>query len=797
MITNYLITALRTFKQQKQHFILNVAGLSVGLAAAILVALFAKNELSYDSQQPHAERIYRIGQDYSKLGLAVIPISNFPRAKEMEQYSQIESVFALTKVDWTNQAETDVQHNGQGYKLTEVLGATPNIQDFIEVDILTGDLSNALSVPNSIALNESEALRIFGTINIEGETLEFKDGQYTVRAVFKDLPENTHFSFKSLVYIEHDLSNLDINSSYVYLKLTENTDVPELAQIFTDRYFDGPMKGKLAIELHPLRDLHLTAKSPFEMKSGGTEQVVVICAGLSVLLILIAGFNFINMTIAQSAKRAKEVGVRKALGASKLQLVIQFLAESVLVSLLSMIIACVLVELCLPSFNQLVDRALVVDYMSMLSVAVIAVAIAVGVGAGLYPALFISSFSAKRVLSGDLQRGNTAIFVRKSLLTFQAALSIALIIASVTLQQQLKHLQGLPLGYETAQRVVVSDLPKQSIFSKEPTVLMNRLTAIDGVEALNFIDTKLTVSINSSVSPTWPNGEQSEGITPTIGAGFNLVEGLGLTLLAGRDFSRTYAADWASQDGNGTNVGAIITETVAKQAGFSNYQDIIGQTILDKGRGLNMRVVGVVADVKVGNAQDASSNIIFLCGFSQSTVGEIIMTVSAQNIAYVQDQVIEILAKSANLYEPNISLMSDNYKAILRDDERVSLVVLIFTGLAVFLTCLGTFGLASFATARRQKEVAVRKVLGASRLSIVNILAKEFLSLVAVSIAIAYPVTYWLVGDWLANFNDRIEQAMWVYGIAALVVAGITWLTVATLAFKAASTRPSLILRYE
>ncbi len=238
MIANYLITALRSFTQQKQHFILNVVGLSVGLAAAILVASFARNELSYDSQQPDAEQIYRIGQDYTKLGLAVVPISNFARAKEMEQYSQIESVFALTKVDWTNQAETDVQHNGQGYKLTEVLGATPNIQDFINIDTLTGDLNNALSVPNGIALNESEALRIFGTINIEGETLDFKGGQYTVKAVFKDLPENTHFSFKSLVYVEHDLSNLDINSNYVYLKLAENTDVAALEQIFTDKYFD-------------------------------------------------------------------------------------------------------------------------------------------------------------------------------------------------------------------------------------------------------------------------------------------------------------------------------------------------------------------------------------------------------------------------------------------------------------------------------------------------------------------------------------------------------------------------------
>jgi putative ABC transport system permease protein len=714
MFINYLVTALRSFKQQKQHFILNLLGLSIGLAAAILVALFAQNELSYDSQQPHAERVYRVGQDYSKLGLSVIPIFNYSQAAKATEYSQVEEVFGLTMVSLTREAMVDVQYLDQGFKLNDLYGATPNIENFININTLAGDLKNAMSTPESLALSESEALRIFGTINVIGNTLQHEQGQYTVRAVFADLPSNTHFAFKNLVYVKHDPNNLMVNSSYVYMRLAPQADPKALADTLSKQYFNGQMAGQVAIELHPLLDLHFTAKSPFEMKAGGAKQVVTICAGLSVLLILIAGFNFINMTVAQSAKRAKEVGVRKALGASKVQLVTQFLAESTLVALLSMIIACVLVELLLPSFNRLVDRELVVSYFSAFGLGIMAVVIAVGILAGLYPALFISSFSAKRVLSGDLQRGNTAIWVRKCLLTLQASLAIGLIIASVTLLKQLSHLQSLPLGYQTQQRLVVSELPVQSVFTQQPSALINRLTAIDGVEQATVIDTRLTVSINNTLQPTWPNGESSGGITPVIGSGFDVVKGLGLTLIAGRDFSREFSSDWATRANGVTTVGTIITETVAKQAGYSNVADIVGQKIKDTGRNVDMQVVGVVKDVKVGNAQDANSNIMFLCGYNYLTpVSEVILTVNVQNLPAIKQAVITALAEVSNIYEPKINLLAENYKAVLKGDERVSLVVLIFTGLAVFLTCLGTFGLASFATIRRQKEVAVRKVLGA------------------------------------------------------------------------------------
>jgi putative ABC transport system permease protein len=284
MIINYLVTAVRAFKQHKQHFALNVLGLSVGLAAAILVALFAQNELSYDSQQPDAERVYRIQQDLSKIGFGILPFSNYAQAVATLNYSQVEDVFALSSV--RSSVITAVKYQGQGYKLGAVYGATPNVERFIKMNTLAGDLKTALSTPNSLALSESEALRIFGNTHIIGETLIHEKGQYTIRAVFADLPPSTHFAFKNLAHIKHDLTDMSSSGSYIYVKLAAQSDPDAYAKMLTEQSFTGQLKGKRSLHLMPLLDIHLTAKSPAEFKRGGEKQDVMICIGLSALLIL-------------------------------------------------------------------------------------------------------------------------------------------------------------------------------------------------------------------------------------------------------------------------------------------------------------------------------------------------------------------------------------------------------------------------------------------------------------------------------------------------------------------------------
>ncbi len=798
MLWNYLTTALRSFHQHKQNFILNVLGLSVGLAAAIIVALFAQNELSYDNQQPDAERVYRILTDY---GVLKLPLFNLTQAEKTLKSTMVEDIFSIEMLEYSNKKTAAVKYKGQGFTLRSFYGATPNIEDFIKIKVITGNLKITLSTPDSLALSQSEALRIFGSLDIIGKTLLHEHGQYTIRAVFEDLPENTHFEFKSLAHVENDPTNIDDNFCYIYVKLTAQSDPQAYAKMLSAQSFTGDNKNAPLLELIPLRDLHFTAKSVAEFKKGGDKYTVMICFALSALLTFVVSFNFINMSVAQSTKRAKEVGVRKALGASRYQLVVQFLSESLLISAFATAIACTLIELCLPNINQLIGRELIIDYSVHFGMLIVGFAALVGILSGLYPAFYISSFSSKQLLSGEFEQNFSASLVRKALLILQAAIAISLIITAVIMNQQLVHLQSLPLGYETKQRLVISELPAKLVHTKDTTIMVNKLNAIEGVQQVTHLGFDITKSSINQINATWPNGQKAESAINVTGTGFNIVEGLGLTLLAGRDFSSKFSSDWNTQvyEPFKRNIGAIVTESVARQAGYKNIEDIVGKTIKDTNPqyATDMRVVGVVADITIGNGESSDKSFIFLCGYPSANLFETILTIAPQKYPSIKKQIIKILGEHANIFEPQISLLAEDYKALFVENKRVADLVAIFTYLTIFLTCLGIFGLASFSALRRQKEVAMRKVLGASRFSIVNILAHEFLLLIVISVAVAFPVTYWLLGDWLANFNERIEQSIELYIFAALTIAAVTWLTVATIAFKAASSKPSLILRDE
>jgi putative ABC transport system permease protein len=800
MFINYLVTALRAFKQQKQHFLLNIVGLSVGLAAAILVAMFAFNEASYDEQQPNADRVYRVYQYFPSLSMGA-PVINKDVIASFKDRADVEDTMSLS---FTIPGAEFVR-DGVGYKLEGVYAASANINDFLNIEVIDGDLTQVLATPNMIALSEQYAVRLFGNTHITGETLVQGEKRWQVGAVFADLPENTHFFFQALVKEEPTHNNAQNNNGYSYVRIAPGANVDDLTKIIQQYYRDVVYEGSdfslIEIMLNPLTSLHLTASSNYEMKMNGSLSTLRICIGLSILLVLLAGFNFINMSIAQSAKRAKEVGVRKALGASKAQIICQFLVESLLITVIAALIACMLVELLTPTFNQLVDRQLSLNYGSILGGAIAIVTLLVGLLAGIYPAMFMSAFSAKRVLSGDMQRGRTAIAVRKSLLVLQSALSVSLIIGALLLQQQLAYLQSLPIGYEKEGKLIVSDIKASDLFYNQNNVLLDRINAIDGVKQASIIDISLTGSYNSSRSFTADNGQFTNQTLPFIGVGNDAVSTLNLALVAGRDFSHKMSADWYKNiSDTQATASAILTESLAKQAGYATAEDAIGRvwrTDTGNGQDLTITVVGVVKDIKVGSVKEAQPATILICGYTSSWIGRIIANIDVTQMANVKSALSTILAETLNIYDPKIEMMTESYRALYKNDERSTQFVTLFSGLAVFLACVGTFGLASFSVLRRQKEIAVRKVLGASRISIMNLLAKEFLILVAVSVAIAYPLTYWLVGDWLANFNERVSQAPWVYLVAALAVAAITWLTVASLAFKAASTRPSLTLRYE
>jgi putative ABC transport system permease protein len=431
--------------------------------------------------------------------------------------------------------------------------------------------------------------------------------------------------------------------------------------------------------------------------------------------------------------------------------------------------------------------------------ATLVVIFAIGLLSGLYPALFIASFSAKRVLSGDLIRGGTAIFIRKLTLCFQGALSIGLIIATASLYQQMQLIDNLEIGYEKSSRLTVKELPNDALYKKGHNSLFTALKNLPGVESVTASNTDLTNDMNFDLNFTWPNGETLNVMQPSVVTSYNPVATLGLKLLAGRDFSPQFSGDWYHRDAeDNRTISVIVSRRMAELAGYQDLASVIGLTLIVKNHGgMKAKVVGVIENVKIGSARQQVLPMSLNLGYFLNGTSNLVIKTNNVNVAVLSKQVQKIITEELHISDVKVTSIADDYANAHKNEHQALEMVSVFSLLAIFLTCLGTFGLASFATLRRQKEVAIRKVLGATRLSIVNLLAKEFLFLVAISIVIAYPLSYWLVGDWLANFNERIDQTVWVYAIAALIITVITWLTVASLGFKAASYRPSLILRDE
>ena len=374
-------------------------------------------------------------------------------------------------------------------------------------------------------------------------------------------------------------------NGYVYYKLLAGTNIASFEQQLTkEAYLVNTWMAEQGINhtLVNMEKLHLESNGPFTMKKGGSATTLQICLALSIILIAIASINFINLNIAQSAKRAKEVGVRKALGATKAQLVTQFLTESFLVVTLAALMAFAMVELCLPSFNQMMDRQLSLTYGSVFMLLTVVVILAVGLLSGLYPALFIASFSAKRVLSGDLVRGGTAIFIRKLTLCLQGALSIGLIIGAASLYQQMSLIDNLMVGYEKSSRLVVKELPADVLFKQEHNSLFTAIKNLPGVTQVTASNTDLTNDMVGQMQFTWPNGEVMTGTNPSVSTSYHAVEALGLTLLAGRDFSPKFSGDWHQVDEAGHHsLSVLVSRRMVDLAGYqkcrlSRWHDVIG-----------------------------------------------------------------------------------------------------------------------------------------------------------------------------------------------------------------------------
>ncbi|GAB2930625.1 ABC transporter permease [Rheinheimera gaetbuli] len=805
LIGNYLTTGARSLARHKMHLALNIFGLSIGLAAALMVSLFTLHELSYDKSHPNSDRTYRILEEHRDSG-GVYSL-NSPHAFEYyKKIPGVEDYLGLLVGNWL--INTKVIVNNTDLEIQKIYASTNSLMDFFDINVIEGDINRALTEPSNIALSESQAIRFFGHTKVLGEKLVSARSVWTVVAVFEDLPANTHLDMEAIVSADFALE-VKGKASYTYLRLTEDAEVEQIEKDIGNIMAKiWPDDQGLTQKLQPIHDIHLSPNLREEMKVGGSQLAVNISIALSVLLVVIASFNSINMNVARAGQRAKEVGIRKTLGAVRGQLVSQFLIESVLVSMLSGLIACGLAELSLSEFNLLVGRDLTINYWGLSGALLLFFVGVVGLVSGLYPAFYISSFNAKRVLSGDLERGQTAIFVRKILLVIQSALSVGFIIVSFSIYSQLSYLYNFPVNYEKTNRLRVDDIIEGKIFyhqdlndealearlRSDTKTLFEDLERIEGVVSATPTDYDFTRGANTGVRDFVIQGVPDFSHSLAYGStGYNAVRALGLELIAGRDFNRL--SDW--YDSTDKSVAIMIPASTLALAGFSNAEEAIGKVAyFSAGQLPNVkgRIVGVFKDIKIGSVKDASFPMMLACGLSWSHTSSMIIEVE-EDSPQIRSDIRAMLKERLNLNPIEIESMEDKYKLLYAEDSRLALLVLIFSTLVVCLTCVGMFGLAAFTANRRAKEIAIRKVLGASRNRLIFLLAKDYIILNGISLFIAFPIAYYLVTDWLQNFNERIEQSVFIYLLSGVMVTLLTALTISTITLIAANTRPNVTLR--
>ncbi|MFY8300238.1 ABC transporter permease [Pseudoalteromonas sp. SS15] len=804
MLISHVTTAFRVFKQHKLYSLLNVFGLSVGLAAALLVALFAEYELSFDEMQPDHQQVYRLHVDVNVPGLEEIPLTMVNIAQTLTTRSDVADLFILADVVDSGLLSEHIKIADQAFKLNNLYGTAKNIRDFVNISVILGDLEAALSAPQQIALSRSEAERLFGSAEgALGQTILIEAKRFTVKAIFEDLPDNSHFLFHALVPIDFT-EHSDI-SSYIYLKTQQNADLKAIEKQLANRLIEKYQlkNSQLEYRLVPMREVYFKAHSPFELKAGGSAFLVTLSVALSVLLLAIAAANYINIAVSQLLYRSKEIAMRKTLGASKRQLIVQFLLEALLMVMCATLLAVCWVELLLPSFSDFANRPLDLVWGASEFAVIIAITVLLVIMSGAYPAYCVACAPLNSLLAGQLKAGQ---LVRKGLLVFQSAMAMALIVCTLVSLQQLSFLQSLSVGYDATDRIVIHDLSSKQLMEKEHAIL-NEIRALSGVNQVTTTDTDLTDSILESFYFRWPNGYEESELPPTIGTGFHAVETLGLTLLAGRDFSPEFQSDWlhyvnevaGEQSGEEApqTMAILVTEQMAKRAGYDNVSEVVGLQVQGLYRNINATIVGVVKDIKVGSAKDDWLPVSFSAGYSSQSTVRLVISTEQANLPQLFNQLRQLLKQFNLTADPQFSLMQQDLAKVYRIEQDLFVLIRNFSVLAMLLSCLGLFGLAAFAAKRQQKQLAIRKVLGATRFSLVNLLAREFLIIVLAAAVIALPFAYWFMDNWLQGFNDRIEQTIWVYGLASLIVAAFTWLTVAALAFKAASARPSEILRYE
>ncbi len=809
MLKNYLKVALRNLWKNKGYSAINIFGLSVGLATCLLITLYVLDELSYDVYNKNAGRIYRVDADIKFGGdLQKLAVCPDPLAFAMKnEYPQIENA-----VRFRNYGSSVVKKGDQNIKEEKIIFTDSTLFDVFTLPMIVGNPKKALTEPNSVVITETIARKYFGTVNAVGQTLVFNNkDNYKITGVIKDVPEASHFNFDffiSLAGVKEANQNIWVSFNFnTYLLFRKDADAKAFVKKFEeimDKYVfpQGQQIMQISKEdfiksgnyinfsLTPLTDIHLHSDRIAELGPNSDMQVVYIFSAIAIFILLIACVNFMNLSTARSANRAKEVGVRKVLGTQRKNLVMQFLSESIVMSFVAFAFALVLAFLLLPYLNNLAAKKLSLSVFQhpVLIPALVLFVLLVGLVAGSYPAFYLSSFQPIVVLKGKLAGGFRRSYLRSSLVVFQFFISIALIVATLVIYSQLKFIQNKKLGFNKEQVLIVRDA---YVLDKQVESFRNEVLKypemVSGTVS-GYLPVGNSSRDNESVFPEGQITNDKAVSTQFWRVDHDYIKTLGMQVVLGRDFSKEMLTD---------STAIIINETAAKLFGFGN--NALGKKIAEikdmKTKTFN--VYTVIGVVKNFNFESLRQNIGALCMHLGRSTGNVSFRLKTNDVA----QAIAHVQNSWKRLAPNepfgYSFLSEDFDSMYRSEQRAGKIFVSFAVLAILIACLGLFGLATFAAEQRTKEIGIRKVLGASVSNIVNMLSKDFVKLVVIAMLLAFPLSWYFMNKWLQDFAYRIDLGWKMFFVAGLLAILIALITVSVQAVKAAIVNPVKNLRTE
>jgi len=799
MFKNYLKIVFRNIFKHKGQSLINILGLAIGMACCILILLYVGYELSFDKYHENADRIYRLGIDATMGGRNLkVPFSNAPAIPAMiNEFPEV-----INAVRLNDESKIIVSYGQKQFYEDKIFYADNSIFEIFSFPLIKGDPHNALKAPYTIVLTEQTAQKYFGDDDPIGKTITFENkDDYQITGVIKNVPSNSQFtfdmlcSFETLIQRDPSIAEVWLNFSNVsYLLLEKDCDIEKFKQklpSFVNAHMGdilASLGGTLDYVIQPLTDIHLHSTMDVEIPGNSDIHYVYIFTIIAVSILLIAYINFINLITARSTLRAKEIGIRKTLGASKLILAKQFIGESIAYSFLALMISLIIVELLLPVFRSTSGCDISINNSNILWLipVLIASALFIGLLAGIYPAFYLSSYKPVNALRGGLFTGGAKSRLRAALVVGQFAISIALIAGTIIIFSQLQFMKNKSLGFNKNQVLVMGDKGLEDFKSND--VIRQKLLSVDGV--VNVAMASEIPSEFLSVSVYLPERftEDESEIMNTIYVDHEFIPTLEIELAEGRNFLPNSEKD--------VKESAIINEAAVRQFGWESG---VGKTIKVSGDEVGTweerNIIGVIKDYHMFSLHKAIEPLYI--GYSNDDFDRIMIKIKPGDISGTLGKIKKIWQDIVPDKPFDFYFLDQRFDAQYEKEDRLSTILLYFTSLAIFIACLGLYGMSSFTIEQRTKEIGIRKVLGASITGIAGLMTRGFLLLVIFSNIIAWPVAYFAVKQWLENFAYRVELDIGMFLMAGAIALIIALITVSYQSIKAARTNPVNTLRSE